>query len=206
MTPSDPTASASGPAAVFDGPPGLPRRLDPTPDERAETYHRGVVTPRSRSAVGIFAAALLLAALVFVGPIIMLTRGTGVEAEPSPSLAPAATTFRATTPGAAAVRIASASGSAERLDSGAYRVTFAWMLEGARAGDSAVIRFSAGSRQPTETRGTLDPTVFSASTGRLALVTSQECSGGGWTAELISLRGLPPVGDAVARVAGVTCS
>ena len=104
------------------------------------------------------------------------------------------------------MRIVSASGSAERLDSGAYRVTFAWMLEGARAGDSAVIRFSAGSRQPTETRGTLDPTVFSASTGRLALVTSQECSGGGWTAELISLRGLSPVGDAVARVAGVTCS
>ena len=165
-----------------------------------------MVTWRSPSAVGIFAVALLFAALAFIGPIVLLTRGSGVQAEPSPPFAPATTTLRPATPASAPVRIASASGSAERLDSGAYRVTFAWTLEGARVGDPVVIRFSAGSRQPTESRGTLDPSVYSASTGRLTLVTSQECSGGGWSAELISLRGQPPVGDAVARVAGVTCS
>ena len=165
-----------------------------------------MVTWRPPSAVGIFAGALLFAAVAFAGPIALLTRGSGVEAEPSPSLAAATTAPRTGTPAAVSVRIASASGSAERLDSGAYRVTFAWTLEGARVGDPVVIRFSAGSRQPSESRGTLDPNVFSASTGRLTLVTSQECSGGGWSAELMSLRGQPPAGDAVARVAGVTCS
>ena len=161
---------------------------------------------RPPSAVGIFAGALLFAAVAFAGPIALLTRGGDVEAEPGPPLAPASTTLRTATPSSAPVRVASPSGSAERLDSGAYRVTFAWTLDGARVGDPVVIRFSAGSRQPSESRGTLDPNVFSASTGRLTLVTSQECSGGGWSAELISLRGQPPAGDAVARAAGVTCS
>src|SRR5438876_7695003 len=115
-----------------------------------------MVTWRLPSAVGIFAGALLFATLAFIGPIVLLTRGGGVEAVPSPPVAPATTALRTATSASAPVRIASGSGSAERLDSGAYRVTFAWTLEGARVGDPVVLRFSAGSRQPTESRGTLD--------------------------------------------------
>jgi hypothetical protein len=159
---------------------------------------------RSPSAIGVFGAALLFALISFAAPIALLTRGTAVQAEgePTPTPVPATATRP---PTQSAVRVAGASGTAERLDSGAYRVTFSWRLEGAREGDTAVVRFLAGTRQLSESRGALDPSVFSASTGQLVLVTQQECSTAGWSAELTSLRGQPPVGDAVARIAGVNC-
>jgi hypothetical protein len=162
----------------------------------------GSATPLT---IGVFVAALVLASLTFAGSILLLTRSTVVEAEPRPEPAAIAAVARTAAPASVAVRVTSATGAAERLDSGAYRVTFLWMLEGARDADPVLVRFSAGSRQLSESRGALDPSVYSASTGRLTLVTSQDCSADGWSAELISVRGQTPAGDRVARASGVAC-
>jgi hypothetical protein len=95
--------------------------------------------------------------------------------------------------------------TAERLDTGTYRITFNWTLDGAREGDAALLRFSIGSRVISEQRGNLDATVFTASTGRLTVATSQDCSAEGWSAELVTLRGVTPIGEPTSRANGVTC-
>lgn len=104
---------------------------------------------------------------------------------------------------AAAVRILSANGRAELQSGTTYRVTFAWVLEGANQGDPAVIRVLAGGRLVSELRGALDQSVYSS--GRLTIPASLECSADGWSAELVSVRSLPVVGDGTAKVAGVAC-
>jgi hypothetical protein len=153
----------------------------------------------------IFAGALLLATATFGSSLALLVRsepiGSVEEDIPVTTSAPT----RAPTAAPSALRINGASGTAERLDTGAYRVTFSWTLEGGREGDGVLLRFSVGSRVVSEQRGTLDATVFASSTGRLTVATSQECSAEGWTAEVVSVRGVTPAGDAVSRVAGVTC-
>jgi len=156
----------------------------------------------------VFALAVLLVSLSFGSAFLLINRSAfGADAIVTPGAPPVRTTAaRAATAAPVAVRVLSASGTAEPLGTGAYRVVFSWALEGAREGDTALIRFSVGSRVPSEQRGTLDANVFSSSTGRLTVSTQQECSTDGWSAELVSLRGSPPAGDATARVAGVRCS
>lgn len=152
----------------------------------------------------VFAGALLLATATFGSSFALLVRSDTVGAVEE---APARTSVptRAATAAPSPVRITGASGTAEKLASGAYGVTFTWTLEGGREGDSVLLRFSAGGRVLSEQRGALDATVFTSSTGTLTIATSQACSADGWSAEVVSVRGLAPVGDAVSRVAGVTC-
>lgn len=104
------------------------------------------------------------------------------------------------------MRVTATPATAERLESGAYRVIFTWTLEGAREGDTALLRFSVGSRIISEQRGALDANIFSSATGRLTITTSQDCSVDGWSAELVSLRGVAPVGEPTSRAQGVTCA
>ena len=164
--------------------------------------------PRSQPVV-VFGLALLVALLSLGSPILLITRTAVGSADVEPEVTStfvATSSPRTATPVPAPVRVVTTSGSAEALGSGNYRVTFAWVLEGARERDVALIRFSAGSRMLSEQRGTLDANVFTTSTGRLAISTQQECSSDGWTAELVTLRGRPLTGEATARVAGVKCS
>jgi hypothetical protein len=153
----------------------------------------------------VFAGALLLATATFASSVALLVRSEPIDLPAEETLVRTSAPTRAPTAAPSPVRISGAAGTAERLESGAYRVTFTWMLEGGREGDGLLLRFSVGSRVLTEQRGTLDANVFTASTGRLTLATSQECSTDGWTAEVLSVRGVTPAGDAVSRVAGVTC-
>jgi hypothetical protein len=158
----------------------------------------------SISPFAIFAGALLFATVTFGSALGLLVRSNPLGAGEELPAATSAPT-RAPTPAPPGVRISGASGTAERLETGAYRVTFTWTLDGAREGDGVLLRFSVGTRIISEQRGTLDETVFTSSTGRLIVATSQECSAEGWSAELVSVRGLTPIGEAISRVAGVTC-
>ena len=159
-------------------------------------------SPRGVNPIAIFAGALLLTAVTFGSSLGLLMRGTTLSsAESSPPATAARTATATPTP----VRVTAGTASAERLDSGAYRVTFSWTLEGAREGDTALLRFSVGSRVISEQRGTLDANIFSSATGRFIITTSQDCSVEGWSAELVSLRGVAPVGETTSRAAGVTC-
>jgi hypothetical protein len=158
----------------------------------------------SVSPFAIFAGALLLATVTFGSSLGLLVRSDPLGAVDEIPAATSAPT-RAPTAPASPVRITSASGTAERLGTNLYRVTFRWTLDGAREGDSVLVRFSAGARIISEQRGTLDAAVFTSSTGNLIIATSQECSAEGWSAELLSLRALKPVGDAISRATGVTC-
>jgi hypothetical protein len=147
---------------------------------------------------------LVLALLTFGSSVALLTR-VGVVASPDEDVTFTVAPARTATAAPATVRVAAGPGLAERLDSGGYRITFSWTLEGAREGDTALLRFSIGSRVVSEQRGALDASVFSASTGRFTVTTAQECTADGWTAEIVSIRNLTPVGEATSRAAGVTC-
>jgi hypothetical protein len=166
-----------------------------------------VESPRSvgASPLATFFGALLLASVTFSASFVLMTTRGGQIAFETEALAPTPAATRSATPAPGPVRIAGVAGSAERVETGTYRVTFIWTLEGARNGDSVLLRFLAGTRVLTEQRGVLDATVFSSSTGQFTLTTSQECSVDGWSAQALSIRGLTPVGDAVSRVAGTTC-
>jgi hypothetical protein len=153
----------------------------------------------------VFAGALLLAAATFGSSVALLVRSEPIDLLEEGTPARTSAPTRASTAAPSPVRISGAAGTAERLETGAYRVTFTWTLDGGREGDGLLLRFTLGSRVLTEQRATLDATVFTSSTGRLTLATSQECSADGWTAEVVSVRGVTPAGDAVSRVAGVTC-
>ena len=169
-----------------------------------------VVVPRKQrpalwsTPLGIFLGVFLLTVLTFAAALALLTR-VGVAEAPDDDVTITIAPTRAATAAPATVRVTAGPGLAERLDSGGYRVSFTWTLEGAREGDSALLRFSIGSRVVSEQRGTLDPNVFSASTGRFTITTAQECTADGWTAEIVSIRNVTPVGEATSRAAGVTC-
>lgn len=190
--------------------PGQPPTQPPS-ELDSEPTNPVVVVPRQKrpsawtTPAGIFVGVLLLALLTFGSSVALLTR-VGVVTSPDDddaivTIAPTRTAAAA----AATIRVTAGPGLAERLESGGYRVSFTWMLEGAREGDSALLRFSIGSRVVSEQRGTLDPNVFSSSTGRFTVTTAQECTADGWTAEIVSIRNLTPVGEATSRAAGVTC-
>jgi hypothetical protein len=168
-----------------------------------------VVPRRPRSApwatpAGIFAGVLVLALLTFGSSVALLTR-VATLTSPDEEVTRTATPGRTATPAPSAVRVTAGAATAERLNTGEYRVTFMWTLEGAREGDTALLRFSTGSRVISEQRGALDATLFSSSTGRFTVPTSQVCSADGWSAELISIRGVAPVGEPTSRAPGVAC-
>ena len=191
--------------------PGQPPTQPPIevePEPRSEV----VVVPRQqRSSVwatpaGVFVGVLILLMLTFGSSVALMTR-VGVVASPededevTSTVAPT----RTATAAPATIRATAGPGLAQRLDSGGYRVTFTWALEGAREGDIALLRFSVGSRVVSEQRGALDANVFSAASGRFTVTTAQECTADGWSAEIVSIRNLTPVGEATSRAAGVTC-
>ena len=189
--------------------PGQPPTQPPS-DVEPEPTNAVVVVPRQKrpavwsTPVGIFAGVLVLLLITFAASVALLTR-VGVVASPDEEVTITIAPTRTATAAPATVRVTAGPGVAERLDSGGYRVSFSWTLEGAREGDSALLRFSMGSRVVTEQRGTLDANVFSTSTGRFTVTTAQECSADGWAAEVVSIRNLAPVGEATSRVPGVTC-
>lgn len=166
----------------------------------------GAAKPRSSGVnpFAVFAGVLLLAIVTFGSSLGIVMRGS-VLSSAEETVAPPATATRVATPTPVPVRVTAGAATAERLETGAYRVIFNWTLEGAREGDTALLRFSVGSRVISEQRGNLDATVFSSSTGRFTVTTSQECAADGWNAELVSLRGVTPIGEATSRAPGVTC-
>jgi len=162
--------------------------------------------------LGISAVLLLSlgAAMVVLG-LSGRVASTEPEATPTPNItaaAPARTagTVATAVAGASRVRLSNASGRSRAIGSGAqYEVTFAWTLEGARENDPVSIQFYAGTRSLGQQRGTLDPTVFNFSTGSLTLSVTMDCSTGGWTAEILTVRGQPIEGDGEAKAPGVQC-
>lgn len=189
--------------------PGQPPSQPPSevePELRSDV----VVVPRQQrpsmwaTPAGIFVGALVLAMLTFGSSVALLTR-VGVVASPAADVIVTLAPTRTATAAPATVRVTGGPGTAVRLDTGGYRVTFTWTLEGAREGDTALLRFSVGSRVVSEQRGALDPNVFSSSTGVFTVTTAQECTADGWIAEIVSIRNLTPVGEATSRAAGVTC-
>ena len=154
----------------------------------------------------IFTAALVVVTLTLGSSIALLTRAGPLAVADVDEVVRSTAPTRGGTAAPTPVRAAAASGTVERLEAGKYRVIFLWTLEGARAGDSVLLRFSAGSRVLTEQRGTLDPNSgFTASTGRFAVATTQECSADGWSAELVTIRGVASSGETTSRVSGVNC-
>lgn len=159
----------------------------------------------------VFAGVLALTLLSFGTGLLLLSGATRMEttasvARASPtSAARASAAPRTASPAPASVRVLSAAGTAEALAGGTYRVTYVWALEGASEGDPALLRFFAGSRRLSELRGVLDQRVFSPATGRLTVVATQDCSTEGWSAELVSIRNEPIVGDGIAKVPPAAC-
>jgi hypothetical protein len=189
--------------------PGQP--VPELPTEPAVEWSEVVVVPRKQrpafwsTPIGIFAGVLLLAVFTFAASVALLTRvGAVVSPDEDDSIVTVAPT-RTATAAPAAVRVTAGPALAERMDTGGYQVTFTWTLEGAREGDSALLRFGIGSRVVSEQRGALDANVFVASTGRFTVTTVQECTADGWSAEIVSIRNLTPVGEGTSRAAGVTC-
>ena len=164
-----------------------------------------VISPR----LVVFAAVLPLTALSFGAAILIISAPAWSAAPLAVSETPVPVVRVASPPRPQSavpspVRVLTATGGAEVAGNG-YRVTFAWALEGASVGDPAVVRLFAGGRLVTEQRGVLDASVFSASTGRLTLVTAAECSADGWSAELVSIRNQAIVGEGSIKVPGVVC-
>lgn len=165
------------------------------------------------SAPAIFGVILALMLLSIGAPALLLGVGRTPATEtatPEPVVAVATSAAQAAASPPAStdrVRVLSASGSSVATGEGTYRVTFTWTLQGANENDSATILVYAGNQLlGGEQEGTLDPSVFSFSTGRFAITAVLPCSASGWSAELIRVRGLPTEGDNEALVPGVTCS
>ncbi|MBI2982634.1 MAG: hypothetical protein HYY42_00310 [Chloroflexi bacterium] len=173
---------------------------------------------RGSPAPAIFIGSML-AALLVLGPAILVLSGVGrTAAEPEPTSTPSVATVRpaaTAAPGAAQrtaapaggpIRVLSTSGSAApQAGGGGYQVTFIWVLEGAREGDPIKIQFYAASRMLAEREGTLEPQLYTFSTGTLRITTTQECSPSGWQADRVGVRGQAPAGETLASVAGVAC-
>jgi hypothetical protein len=175
--------------------------------ETARTEDRG-----GSSAPAIFGAILALLLVSIGAPALLLGLGRTPASETAtpPPAAPLATSAPGATTAPAAterVRVVSASGSSTATGEGTYRVTFTWTLQGANENDTATILVYAGNQLlGGEQEGTLDPSVFSFSTGRFAITAVLPCSASGWSAELIRVRGLPTDGESEATVPGVTCT
>lgn len=182
----------------------------PTPIEPEPVPGEIVVVPRKQRPAfwstpwGLFVGVFLLTLLTFAAALVLLTR-VGVVEAPDDDVTITIAPTRAATAAPATIRVTAGPALAERIDTGGYRVTFTWTLEGAREGDSALLRFGIGSRVVAEQRGALDANVFVASTGRFTVTTAQECTADGWSAEIVSIRNLTPVGEPTSRAAGVTC-
>jgi hypothetical protein len=188
--------------------PGQPPTPPPTEPEPVPS--EVVVVPRKQRPAfwstpwGLFVGVFLLTLLTFAAALVLLTR-VGVVEAPDDDVTITIAPTRAAAAAPATIRVTAGPALAERIDTGGYRVTFTWTLEGAREGDSALLRFGIGSRVVSEQRGALDANVFVASTGRFTVTTAQECTADGWSAEIVSIRNLTPVGEATSRAAGVTC-
>ncbi|MBM4433853.1 MAG: hypothetical protein FJ028_01860 [Chloroflexi bacterium] len=164
-------------------------------------------------ALAIFFAVAAVTLLSFAGAWLVVSgAGRAVADADEPTAAPVAARPGRTAAAATAatlgdrVRVRGASARSRPIDTGArHEVTFIWTLEGARENDPAVVQFYVGTRALGQQRGTLDPGVFNFSTGTLTLTTSLECSTSGWTAELLTVRGHPVVGDGEAAAPGVQC-
>lgn len=166
--------------------------------------------PPTTSAPAVFLAIGVLTVASFGASIALIAgagRPTSTEPTPTPPIATAAParTAAAQSPAAGRVRVVGTSGSSSAVGGGSHQVTFVWTLEGAREGDPVVLHFYAGNRSLGEQRGALDPTVFAFASGTFTLVTSQECSPGGWSAEIVRIRDLPTDGDSLATARAVTC-
>ena len=155
---------------------------------------------------------LLTLVILSIGTSALLLAGVGrvTFVEPAataapPLVAPGGTVAPDVAASAERVRVVSASGASSPAGAGAHRVTFTWTLEGARENDPVEIHFYVGSQLAGRETGTLDASVFSFSSGILRLVTEQECSTGGWRADLVTVRGVLIDGDGIAVVPGVTC-
>ena len=174
---------------------------------------------RGSPAPAIFIGSLLAALLVF-GPAILVLAGLAREApepeatptphvataRPAPTVAAGAPAQRTPAPAGGPIRVVSTSGSATaQAGGGGYQVTFIWVLEGAREGDPIKVQFYAASRMLAERESTLEPQIYTFSTGTLRLTTTQECSSSGWQADLVGVRGQTPAGETLASVAGVAC-
>jgi hypothetical protein len=162
-------------------------------------------------ALAIFGGLLTLV-ILSIGTSALLLAGTGrvTFSEPLPTAAPPLVAPGTTAaPGAATssdrVRVVSASGESTPTGAGAHRVTFTWTLDGARENDPVEVHFYVGSQLAGRETGTLDASVFSFSSGRLTLATEQDCSAFGWSADLVSVRGVLIEGDGIAVVPGVAC-
>lgn len=194
-TPGEPVAAATAPAevAVTDV---VPPSAGPPP-------------------LVIFLGIMLLLVASFGGSALVLA-GTGrVSNEPAPTATRTVTSAPARTAGGAAtatgaasgrVRVVSATARSRPIASGAqHEVTFTWTLQGAREGDQVMIEFFSGTRSLGQQRGALDPQTFNFSTGTLTLTVTMECSTGGWSAEILAVRGQPIEGEGEAKASGVQC-
>lgn len=155
---------------------------------------------------------LLTLVILSVGTSALLLAGAGRVAsnEPTataapPLVAPGGTVAPGATASAERVRVVSASGGSTPAGGGAHRVTFTWTLDGARENDPVEIHFYVGGQLAGRETGTLSAAVFSFSSGILRLVTEQQCSTAGWSADLVKVRGVLIEGDGIAVVPGVTC-
>jgi len=167
--------------------------------------------PAGPAAVAIFAGILALLLFSVGGSALVLTAGrvAAVEEETpteAPTSAPARAAAGATTAPTGRVRVIGTAGRSRPIAGGAeHEVTFSWTLEGAQENDPVVLQVHAGTRALGQQRGTLDPSVFSFSTGTLTVVTTLECSTAGWIGEILTIRDQPIEGDSEAVVAGPAC-
>lgn len=155
---------------------------------------------------------LLTLVILSIGTSALLLSGVGrvPPSEPlataaPPLVAPGATVAPEVAASAERVRVVTARGDSTATAAGAHQVTFTWTLEGARENDPVEIHFYVGGQLAGRERGTLDASVFSFASGTLRIVTEQECSAGGWSADLATVRGVLVEGDGIAVVRGVTC-
>lgn len=155
---------------------------------------------------------LLTLVILSIGTSALLLAGAGrlttnePAATPAPPLVtPGGTVAARATAAAERVRVVSTSGASTPAGAGSHRVTFTWILDGARENDPIEIHFYVGGRLAGRETGTLSASVFSFASGTLRLVTEQQCSTGGWSADLVSVRRVLVEGDGIAVVPGVTC-
>lgn len=195
--------------------PAEPVPAEPAPADVAVT---DVVAPSAGPPpLTIFLGITLLLIASFGGSALVLAGAGRVSSgEPAPTATVTVTSAPARTAGAAATataataagraRVVNTSARSRPIASGAqHEVTFTWTLQGAREGDPIVLQFYAGTQTLGQQRGALDPQVFNFSTGVLTLTATMDCSAGGWTAEILTVRGQPIEGDSDATAAGVTC-
>ncbi len=162
-------------------------------------------------ALAIFGGLLALV-LVSIGTSALLLAGTGrvtfIEPAPTaarPLVAPGTTAAPEAATSSERVRVASTRSESTTTGAGAHRVTFTWTLEGARENDPVEVHFYVGGQLAGRETGTLDASVFSFASGILTLATEQDCSTSGWSADLVSVRGMLVDGDGIAVVPGVAC-